>query len=277
MRVAAASAWAIAQVGHFSPQFMRPSAARPLGTDPDARTGTSERSSNSQMRSELPWARGYETTPLADHAVDVMLIDRRPLMREGLRALIERESGLAVVAQAATVRDARGVHVAPDVIVTSTDLPDARDVDLIGGLREFFQQQSSILVFAPIVDHVEVGSVFAAGADGYLLETADSTDLLAGIRAVAAGEIYLQPSLGATLARSHRAADSTLELTPQEKRVLRLLVLGHTNVEIARLCHTSLRTSETHRANIQRKLDRRTRAELVEYALETGLVQLVPE
>jgi two-component system response regulator NreC len=196
-------------------------------------------------------------------------------MREGLRAVIDREPGLVVVAQAATARDARSLDVTPDVIVTDIDLPDAKYGDVISGLRESFRQQSSILVFTPVGDPVEVESVFAAGADGYLLETAETTDLFAGIRAVAAGETYLQPSLGAKLARS-RQADTTLGLSPQEKHVLRLLVLGHTNVDVARLCHTGLRTAETHRANIQRKLDRRTRAELVEYAREIGLVQLGP-
>ena len=206
-----------------------------------------------------------------------MLVDSRAVMREGLRAVIDREPGLTVVAQAATVRDTRSLDVTPDVIVTDIDLPDAKYGEVIAGLRESFRNQSAILVFTPIGDSIEVESVFAAGADGYMLESADATDLFAGIRAVAAGETYLQPSLGAKLARSHRPADPTLGLSPQEKHVLRLLVLGHTNGDVARLLHTSLRTAETHRADIQRKLGRQTRAGLVEYAREIGLVQLGPQ
>ena len=76
-----------------------------------------------------------------------------------------------------------------------------------------------------------------------------------------------------TLARAHRPPDATLGLSPEEERVLRLLLLGHTNADVARLSHISVRTAETHRAHIQRKLDRHTRAELVEYAQEQGLMQ----
>jgi two-component system, NarL family, response regulator NreC len=211
---------------------------------------------------------------LSDRAVDVMLVDSRAVMREGLRAVIDQEPDFVVVAQAATVRDARCIDIAADVIVTDVDVPDAKYRDVISGLREFFPE-SSILVFTRIGDPAVVQSVFAAGGNGYLLETSPSTDLLAGIRAVAGGETYLQPSLGVVLARS-RSSDTIVRLTPQEEQVLRLLVLGHRNVDVARLCNISLRTAEAHRAHIQRKLDRHSRAELVEYARENGLVQLDP-
>ena len=128
-----------------------------------------------------------------------------------------------------------------------------------------------------IGDPTEVQSVLAAGAQGYVLETAPTEELLAGIRAVAGGETYLQPSLGVELARLRQPRDPALGLSAQEEQVLRLIALGHTNVEVARLCHVSLRTVESHRAHIQRKLDRRTRAELVEYARETGLIYLDPQ
>lgn len=202
-----------------------------------------------------------------------MVIDSRAVMRAGLRAVIEREPDLVIVAEAATVRDARSVDVTPDVIVTDLNLADATYADVISGLREFFQRRS-ILVFTRVGDPTEVQSVLAAGATGYLLETSDTTDLLAGIRAVAAGESYLQPSLGAQLARSRRTSDATHDLSPEEYQVLLLLVLGHTNLDVARLCNIGLRAAETHRAHLQQKLDRHTRAELVEYARENGLVQL---
>ena len=210
------------------------------------------------------------------HTADVMLVDSRAVMRAGLRSVIEREPDLVVTAEAATLRDAGSVDVTPDVIVTDIVLSDATYGDVIAGLRELFQD-GAILVFTPVGDPAEVQSVLTAGADGYLLETSEPTDLLAGIRAVAAGGTYLQPALGVQLARSQQPSNETLGLSPEEHHILLLLVLGHTNVDIARMRHISLRSAEAQRAQLQRKLGRHTRAELVEYARESGLVQLRPQ
>jgi two-component system response regulator NreC len=204
-----------------------------------------------------------------------MLVDTRAIVREGLRSVIEQQPDLAVVAQAATIRDAASLGVTPHVIVTDIALPDAKHSEVISRLRGFFER-SSILVFTPIAHPAEVQSVLDAGANGYLLETAPAADLVGGIRAVARGETFLQSSLGADLARLHRPRDPALTLSAEEEQILRLLALGHTNTEVARLSNMSLRTAESHRAQIQRKLGRRTRAELVEYARETGLIELGP-
>jgi two-component system, NarL family, response regulator NreC len=215
----------------------------------------------------------FETSSSPNPTVGVMLVDGRAVVREGLRAVIEPQPDLVVVAQAATVRHAGSLDVTPDVIVTDIDLPDAKSGDVISALRRYFQR-SSILVFTPIGHPAEVQSVLTAGARGYLLETASTDDVLTGIRAVAGGETYLQPSLGVDLARLHQARDATVELLPLEEQVLRLLALGHTNTEVARLCNMSLRSAESYRAQVQRKLGRRTRAELVAYAREHGLIEL---
>ena len=207
----------------------------------------------------------------AGRPVDVMLVDGRDVVREGLHTLIDQQPDLVVVSQVAAVHDAGRLGETPDVIVTDIDLPDAKHRDVITGLRRFFQQ-SPILVFTAIDHPATVQSVLDAGAEGYLLETATPSDLLTGIRAVARGETYLQPELGVELARWHRPRELTPELSPKEVDVLRLLALGHTNAEIANLSGVSLRTVETHRARIQRKLGRRTRADLVQYAREVGLV-----
>jgi DNA-binding NarL/FixJ family response regulator len=207
--------------------------------------------------------------------VDVLLVDNHVLVREGLCALIDQQPDLAVVAQAASVNGSGSLALTPDVIVTDIDLPDAKHGDVISALRGDFPQ-SRILVLTLISDPAKVQSVLATGADGYLLKTATATDLLTGIRAVAAGEKYLQPSLGVEVARWRRTRDTTLGLSPKEQEVLRLLALGHTNAEVAGLCSVSVRTVETHRSRIVQKLGRRTRAELVQYARDLGLLGLDP-
>ena len=215
--------------------------------------------------------RGGEVTGSDSNRVEVMLVDSRPVVRVGLCAVIDEQPDLVVVAQAASIRDAGGLEVRPHVIVTDIDLPDARHGQVISALRGYFAQ-SSILVFTPIGHPTEVQAVLAAGAAGYLLETATTSDLLMGIRAVAEGRAYLQPSLGVELARWHRPPETTFGLSPREEQVVQLVALGHTNVEVARLCNVSLRTIESHRAHIHRKLGLRTRAELVQFARETGLI-----
>ena len=112
---------------------------------------------------------------------------------------------------------------------------------------------------------------FDAGADGYLLKSAADEDLVRAVRAVASGERYVHPALGAALAAP--AADGPLDdLTPREREVLRLLALGHTNQEIAERLIVSVRTVESHRAHVMTKLRVTTRAGLVRAALEAGLL-----
>src|SRR5262249_29433586 len=113
-------------------------------------------------------------------------------------------------------------------------------------------------------------------ASGYVLKTASPEELLAGIRTTACGGAYLQPAIGVAFA-SRSPLDSMQlggGLTPKETEVLRLLALGHTNAEVAQLLGASLRTIETHRSHIHQKLGRHTRAELVRYSLDTGLLRV---
>ena len=121
-----------------------------------------------------------------------------------------------------------------------------------------------------------VREAFAVGAAGYVLKEAADTEVVGAIRAVAAGEQYVHPTLGARIiaaeAEERRRAESD-PLSEREREVLRLLALGHTNQEIAKMLYISVRTAETHRAHIMQKLLLSTRAELVRYALEHGLVE----
>jgi two-component system response regulator NreC len=205
-----------------------------------------------------------------------MLVDHGTLVRAALAALIEQQPDLVVVAQASTIGDAGTFHGTPDVIVTDIDLPDARHRDVISGLRGVFPQ-SPILVLTFVGHPAKVQSVLAAGANGYLLKTAATPDLLSAIRALAAGEIYVQPSLDREVERWRRSRDTTLELTPKEEQVLRLLAVGHTNDEVAALLGVSRRTVETHRGRINEKLGLRTRAEVFRYAWDVGLLEREPQ
>jgi two-component system, NarL family, response regulator NreC len=215
-------------------------------------------------------------TQRADAVVRVALVDVQTIVREGLGALIAHEPGLEVVAQTTSVPALEELDVDPDVVVTGLPFPDIGIDEVIERLRRRFRD-ASIVVLTTFDDLATVQQVLAAGANGYVLKSAATEDLFAGIRTVAHGGLYLQPSIAIAFALrspeeiSHSAITA---LTGKETEVLKLLALGHTNVEIATLTGSSLRTIETHRAHIHLKLGRRTRAELVRFALDTGLLRV---
>jgi len=207
--------------------------------------------------------------------IKLFFVDSRILVREGLRALAEQQPDFAVVGGSGSATLGTAYETSPDVVVADVELPDAQGPEAISLLRKEFPD--SALLVLTLVDHpAKVQQVLEAGADGYMLKTAPTSEFFFGIRAVAHGETYLQPSLGVELARWHSTpSEATVyvdQLTPKETEVLRLLALGHTNSEIAELRGVSLRTVEAQRARILQKLGRRTRAELVQYAHDLGIV-----
>ena len=136
--------------------------------------------------------------------------------------------------------------------------------------------EAKVLVLSMQDDPRYVREAFEAGASGYVLKEAADTEVVDAVRAVAAGERYVHPALGARLipaeAEERRRAEDD-PLSDREREVLRLLALGHTNQEIAKMLYISVRTAETHRAHIMQKLGLTSRAELVRYALNEGLLE----
>jgi DNA-binding NarL/FixJ family response regulator len=176
-----------------------------------------------------------------------------------------------VVAEASSAEEAleASVEPDPDVIVTDLSMEGIRGAAVVEALHGRYPK-SKILVLSMVDNPSDVRSTIDAGASGYLLKGAAVSDLPDAVRRVLAGERYVQPALGAILAgptpAAPTAADPLSMLTEREREVLGLLALGHTNAEIARLLFLSPRTIESHRANIQRKLRVRSRADLVRLA-----------
>jgi two-component system, NarL family, response regulator NreC len=213
---------------------------------------------------------------VSERPIQVMLMDDHNVVREGLRALLERQTDIRVVAEAGTVAEAEAAEAEPDVVVADLVLPDERGAEVVRRLRERFPR-SAILVLTMVDNPTDVQMCLAAGAKGYLMKEAAGAELTDAVRAVAQGREYLQPALGAVLARWREApgkigAKATADLGEREREVLRLIALGHTNAEIARLLFLSVRTVENHRASLMRKLGVRTRADLVRHATQSGLV-----
>ncbi|MEX2203772.1 MAG: response regulator transcription factor [Actinomycetota bacterium] len=208
--------------------------------------------------------------------IAVLLMDDHVVVREGLRALLERQDDIDVMAEASTVAEAVALDVNPDVVVADLMLPDERGVEVVRRLKQR-HQKAAILVLTMVDNPTDVQQCLAAGARGYLLKETAGSELVDAVRKVAGGEDYLQPSLGAALAKWKESpgrvrARAVDDLTPREREVLRLIALGHTNSEIASMLYVSVRTVENHRAGVMRKLGLRTRAELVRHAAEAGLI-----
>ena len=209
--------------------------------------------------------------------VRVLVVDDHAVVRSGLRLLLESEKDIEVVGEAGDVREAvleaRSTH--PDVVLMDVVMPDMSGIE--GIPRVLAEAPETKVLFLSMQDDPRyVREAFEAGAAGYVLKEAADTELVAAVREVASGGRYVHPELGARLAVAQVEELARAEADPlsdREREVLRLLALGHTNHEIAAMLFISVRTAETHRAHIMQKLRLSTRAELVRYALDQGLLE----
>ena len=211
----------------------------------------------------------------------VLIVDDHAVVRSGLKLVLDADDGIEPVGEAGTARDAifEARSLKPDVILLDVVMPDRSGLDIIPTLLHE-NPDTKILVLSMQDDLRYVREAFDAGASGYVLKEAADSEVVAAVREVAGGGRYVDPELGARLVAADSAERKRAEedpLSEREGEVLRLLALGHTNQEIAKQLYISVRTAETHRAHIMQKLRLSSRAELVRYALERGLLEDRPE
>ena len=209
-------------------------------------------------------------------SIRVVIVDDHAILRSGLRRVLEAEPDIEVVGEAENADRAvfETLQGKPDVVVMDVVMPGKSGIE---GMPAVLQAapEAKVLVLSMQDDPSYVREAFEAGASGYVLKEAADTEVVGAVRAVASGERYVHPVLGARLvaadAEQRRRAEAEV-LSEREREVLRLLALGHTNQEIAKELYISVRTAETHRAHIMQKLRLSSRAELVRYALSQGLL-----
>jgi two-component system response regulator NreC len=209
----------------------------------------------------------------ATEPITIVLADDHRVVRSGLRVLLESDGRFAVLGEAGDVegavqqvRDCR-----PRVLVLDLNMGGASSLDAIPQLRAGWPA-TQIVVLTMQEDPAFARAALRAGAVGYVLKDGAGDELMDAVVLAADGQTYLNPQLGARLA-AQPAQDSRRDnLSPRETEVLTLIALGHTNTEIAASLFLSVRTVESHRAHIQQKIGLTTRAELVGYARERGLL-----
>ena len=209
--------------------------------------------------------------------IRVLVVDDHAVVRSGLRALLDREDQIAVVDEAATADEAvfRMIEHKPDVLLMDVTMPGTSGLEAIPKLLQA-SPATRVLMLSMHDDPRYVREAFAAGASGYVLKEAADTEVVAAVRTVAAGQSYVNPSLGARMAAAEAKAAEEAKADPlseREHEVLRMLALGHTNQEIAKALYISVRTAETHRAHIMQKLGLGSRADLVRFALAHNLIE----
>ncbi len=209
--------------------------------------------------------------------IRVLIVDDHAVVRTGLKLLLNAEDEFEVVGEAGNAEEAvlRAKLLQPDVLLCDIVMPGRSGIEVVQDVREV-SPATKIVMLSMQDDPSYVRQAFGAGAHGYVLKEAADTELVRAVREVASGGRYVNPELGARLAFAEAQAQAEAEADPlseREREVLRLLALGHTNQEIARMLYISVRTAETHRAHIMQKLRLDTRASLVRYALDHGLLE----
>lgn len=206
-------------------------------------------------------------------AIRVVIADDHAVVRRGLLQVLGSEPDLEVVAEASSLSDARryvrGHH--PNVLVLDLNLPEGPSLGAIPELRSEFPD-TQIVVLTMQDEPAYAREALTAGALGYVLKEAAESELVEAVRCAAVGDNYLNPRLGARVAAEPPPGPPD-GLSERELEVLRMIALGNTNAEIGQQLYLSVRTVETHRAHIQQKLRLGSRAELVRYALEHGLLE----
>lgn len=207
-------------------------------------------------------------------SLSVVIVDDHAVVRKGVRALLDAQPDFRVVAEAGDVPgglEAVRAH-RPALIVLDIHLPGQPSLPAIAQMQ-LISPSTRVLVLTMYDDPMFARHAFEAGASGYVLKEAAPVELIRALRAVAAGENYVDPSVGAQLAATQDDRRALDRLTDRERDVLVRVVGGATNKEIAAALYLSVRTVETHRARLQDKLGVSGLLELVEFARRHGLTE----
>jgi DNA-binding NarL/FixJ family response regulator len=215
-----------------------------------------------------------------DRPIRVVLADDHVVLRSGLKALLEAEPDLEVVGEASTGVQAveRARNLNPDVVVMDLDMPEMGGLDATREIAAL-GKETRVLVLTMHAEEDQLLAVLDAGGSGFIRKTKAEEDLIRAIRSVARGEVFLYPNATRMLLQRYRQAEEQGEASPleelsdREREVLALTAEGYSSTEIGKKLFLSPKTVDTYRSRLMQKLGISHRAELVKFALRTGLLK----
>ncbi len=210
--------------------------------------------------------------------IRVLIADDHTIVRAGVRLLLESETDVEVVGEALTGDEAVAMAEAlrPEVILMDIAMPGKTGLEATRIVKAQFPE-INVLILTMHRSEEYFFEVLKAGASGYVLKSADTSDLLQALRIVARGEVFLYPSMAKQLLKDylHRLeipGEALAGLTPREREILSMVAEGYSNKEIAEKLVVSASTVHSHHANLMKKLNLTTRYQLVQYARQHGLL-----
>lgn len=214
------------------------------------------------------------------HRYKVVIADDHAVLRSGLRLLLEKQADLSVVGEASSglATLALAEELQPDLIILDLSMPGLGGLDALPSLRRI-APQAKILVLTMHDDPQYLHKVLAEGASGYILKKAADVELITALRAVLGGDIYVHPAMtralinGEVIEDQQSKQDPWSMLSDREKEVLKLVALGYTSAEIAEQLALSSKTIDTYRSRGMDKLGFQTRAALVRFTIQKGILQ----
>ncbi len=211
--------------------------------------------------------------------INILLVDDHAVLREGLKALLNSEPDMRVIGGAGDGREAlrRVEALRPDVAVVDISMPNLNGIETVRQLRHL-HAELKLIILSMHATHAYVTEALQAGANGYVVKQADAIEVVNAIRAVMAGGAYLSPTISKDLIEDYlsRAPSqkSAFKLTTREREVAQLIAEGRSTRDISTELTVSVKTVETHRANIMRKINAKSTADIVKYALKRGWITL---
>jgi DNA-binding NarL/FixJ family response regulator len=214
---------------------------------------------------------------LPEPAIRILVADDHGIVRSGIKLLLERQPDLSVVAEAGDGAEAvqQAIAARPNLCILDVGMPKLTGLQAAREIRAYLPD-TSVLMLSMHDDERYLFEALKAGASGYVLKREADQDLVGAVRAVGRGEAFLTNAAERSIIREwmeEGARGPSVQLTPREEEVVKLIAEAHTNAQIAEILHLSEKTVESHRANVLRKLGMRDRVELVRYAIRRGLVE----